>query len=137
MGKYGTTALEAIALARARGTAPDAAWRSVAAEVFAGAPEGMRKVCPRETFLGLCQAGLVRGISGDDAGNRQLGANRQYAVAAVRLLARTPTLAREKKTELWRRVMGSAGADSGKKHNQQLDVVLTLWNEGLIDTDAL
>jgi len=50
----------------------------------------------------------------------------------MRVIANDPEIAAGSKTELWRRVMREAGAEPDKKHNQQLDVVLTLRSHGYI-----
>lgn len=134
MGKYGDTAVEAAVLLRNGYRSAEDAWRVIAGEVFRDAPAARGKVCPRETFLGLCQAGLIRGVPATSCIPSNSGLNRGYSVAAVRLLAAEPNLARQGGTELWRRVMSEVGADSTKRHNQQMDVVLSLWNKGLISS---
>ncbi len=137
MGKYGTTAVQAAKLLRDGHTSADEAWRDVAAEVFPDAPEAKKKGCPREAFLGLCEAGLIRGVSASTC--RKVDSpslNRRYSVAAARLLVADPGLASGSKIDLWHRVMTESGADPGKNQNSQMDVVLALWNAGLIDTSA-
>jgi hypothetical protein len=132
MGKYGDTAVEAAVLLRNGYRSAEDAWRAVAAEMFADAPHGRAKTCPREAFLGLCQAGLIRGVSGSPSLQTGSSLNRAYAQVAVRFLAADPGLGRAGKAELWQRVMKEVGGDPEKRHNQQMDVVLTLWNNRLI-----
>jgi len=86
----------------------------------------------REAFLGLCAAGLIRGVSSATCTEPSSSPNRSYSVIAVRLLEANPDLARATKIELWRRVMKELAMDPKKKPNEQMDVVLTLWNQGLI-----
>jgi hypothetical protein len=137
MGKYGEVALRATELLRhGRATAEDA-WRVVAAEMFADTPAARAKVCPRETFLGLCQAGLLAGVRSDRCEKVESGRNRLYATAAVELLKVHPHLADDKKAAFWRHVLTECGADPDKKANSQMDVVLTLWNRQLIDASRI
>jgi hypothetical protein len=132
MGKYGDTAVRAAGLLQDGYESAEEAWRAVAAEMFPDAPEARRKGCPKQAFLGLCQAGLIRGVSSDRCVKADPSLNRDYAQVAVRLLAADPGLAHAGTAELWRRVMEEVRGDPEKRHNQQMDVVLTLWNERLI-----
>jgi hypothetical protein len=132
MSKYGDTAVRAAGLLREGcGSARDA-WQTIADQVFADSEDGKRKTCPREAFLGLCQAGLIRGVSAATCVEAESGLNRGYARKAVRLLAADPKLAKGTSPALWRRVMKELGV-SRKEHNRQMDVVLALWNEHLIN----
>jgi hypothetical protein len=128
MGKYGDCARESARLA-ASGMHPPDAWEKVSASVFGGGTWSQRKGCPRGAFLGLCSVGLVRGVparhSGPSAG--AAGRNGGYAVKAVRILRISPELASDKRA-LWARVMEG----EEKRHNEQMDVVLALFNDGLI-----
>lgn len=56
--------------------------------------------------------------------------NKLYAVRAVRALRKNPELAYNEEL-LWEQV--SRGKSIS--HNEQLDVVISLWNEGLIETN--
>lgn len=131
MGKYGDTAVRAAGLLQNGYKSAEEAWRAVAAEMFPNTRHGRAKTCPREAFLGLCQAGLIRGVSAASCAEARSDLNRGYAREAVRLLAADPKLAQGTSPALWRRVMKELGIDR-KVHNQQMDVVLTLWNEQLI-----
>ena len=76
-------------------------------------------------FLGLCEEGLVKGIPPGDY--TKSVKNKQYAIDAVRLLRLDPTLAGSKKL-LWQEAIGERRI----KHNQQMDVVVMLWERGLL-----
>ena len=90
-------------------------------------PSSQAKHCPRLAYLGLCEAGLVQGIpKGKYLKNPSL--NAQYAVRAVTLLRSQPGLA-VGQDKLWRLSCGCPG----KRHNGQMDVVLGLWNRGLVE----
>jgi hypothetical protein len=126
MGKYGATAVRSVELLLSGSGSADAAWNRVVKELFDG-PDAQRKSCPREAFLGLCEAGLIAGVPSDACNTTgSPGRNRMYAIAATRLLLAEPRLAHEGKAKLWRRVISAAGDDPGKRENAQLDVVLSL-----------
>ena len=89
---------------------------------------GQKKVCPKDAFLGLCSAGLIKGIpKGDYTDSIE---NKEYAVKAVACLVSNPGLV-EDKNELWVRVIDKPTAKNG-----QMDVVLSLWIEGFIDRNS-
>ena len=132
MGKYGDTAVRAAGLLQQGHESARDAWQTITEQIFAGSEDGRRKPCPREAFLGLCQAGMIRGVSAASCVESDSGLNRGYAREAVRLLRADPKLAQGASPALWRRVMTELRADETKRHNQQMDVVLTLWNKGLI-----
>ncbi len=96
-------------------------WQDAVGKVYPTTPIGQKKRGPREAFLGLCEAGLVKGIPAGQYGS--INRNKDYATEAVRLLK-----AGEHKSisQLW-----SAVAD-GVEHASQMDVVLALWKNGLI-----
>jgi hypothetical protein len=137
MGKYGDTAVKATELLHSGHRSAEDAWRQAAEAVFSGAPESMRKTCPREAFLGLCQEGMLAGVAASSCRRMEWRLNRSYAVAASHLLVAEPDLAHNGKARLWRRVMRKCGADPNKMHNSQLDVVLALLAKGWIDTSAV
>jgi hypothetical protein len=136
MGKYGSTAVRTAGLLRGGCESADEAWQSVAGEVFDDAPDARDKACPREAFLGLCAAGLVRGVSPGTCPEPSRSPNRRYSITAVRLLAADPDLARGSKIGLWRRVLRELGMDPKKKPNEQMEVVLALWEQGLLDAST-
>lgn len=101
---------------------PGERWQDAVQKVYP-TPAGQKKNAPRAAFVGLCEAGLVKGIAAGNysAGNR----NKDYAVAAVALLrAGTHTTV----TQLWSAV---TDGDSSE-HASQMDVVLALWKNKLI-----
>ena len=126
MGKYGTAAIEAVRIYEHRlAESPRAAWEQATSKMFGWGTSSQRKGCPRDAFLGLCEEGLVKGIESGDYTRSQK--NKRYAVDAVAILQRHPSLAGNR-NRLWSKVL----ADEHKKHNSQMDVVIALWNAGLI-----
>ena len=122
MNKYGQTAVKAVQNYKNSYSITEIYSRA-AKEIF-DTKSSQEKGCPKGTFLGLCEEGLVKGIP---KGNYTKSVkNKEYALQAVQILKRSPT-----KTftpiELWLALnLGD------KKSNSQMDVVLALWNNNLI-----
>ncbi len=126
MGNYGLAAVLAVGLINSgRASSPIEAWKSATSEIFGQGTSGQAKGCPKNTFLGLCEDGLVKGVA-PDRYNTRISKNKEYAVQAVKLLRDNPDLA-SSKVALWTMV-----ADAGRVHNSQMDVVISLWNRGLL-----
>ena len=127
--RYGEAALLAVRMDTfGKALTPAERWTDAVCKVYPTATAGQKKNAPRAAFVGLCDAGLVKGIaggagsgSGTSSGNR----NRDYALEAVRLLK-----AGEHKTvtQLWAAVTDGDDVE----HASQMDVVLALWKNGLI-----
>lgn len=130
MKKYGRTSLIAVDLLReGQETEPREAWRKAALQVFPDSKTSRNKGCPRDTFLGLCEAGLVQGVkSGKYTRSKK---NKAYGLKALSILNKSPNLASDEKT-LWGIVM----AGTPKKENSQMDVVITLWQNNLVFREA-
>ncbi len=125
--RYGEAALLATRM-ETYGKALAAAerWEDAVRKVYPTTTAGQKKNAPRAAYVGLCEAGLVKGVAPaagtlSSSGNR----NRDYAVEAVRLLR-----AGEHKTvsQLWTAITDGDDVE----HNSQMDVVLALWKNGLI-----
>ena len=130
MSKYGNVACLAAGEAR-KGKAPQAAWNESAQKVFPNQPASRDKGCPRCAFLGLAEEGLISGISPGGYTNSQ--DNKNYALTGMNLLRQEPNLCNSP-AELWERVMRMLGLE--KNHNNQMDVVTALWNNGDIGHGA-
>ncbi len=106
-------------------------WQIVMLDVFPTQKPSRNKGCPRSTFLGLCENGYVKGVP---IGNYKIlknSKNKNYAIKALKLLKSNPHLATLKPKILWEFVMNGVS----KTPNSQMDIVLALWNEGLINLD--
>lgn len=93
-----------------------------------------RKSCPNiGVHFWLCEAGEIDGVNNGDYMRSRLGRkkNKKYAIEAVKLLRSCPCLASDKK-ELWERAKENTCAVETLRHNNQLDVVLALFEAGLI-----
>jgi len=126
MNKYGQAAIKAVDLIESnRANTPESAWEMATIEIFGAGTSSQSKGCPRSTFLALCEIGKIKGIkSGVYTTARK---NKEYAIKALELLVDNPSLSNDPKI-LWTKIQGGVE----KKHNSQMDVVLALWDEGLI-----
>lgn len=121
MNKYGQVALKATTLA-INGMHPVQAWELAATETFIDSPSAQKKSCPKSVFLGLAQAGLLKGVApGQYTKSRN---NYQYALAALALLKQDESLSQNPK-KLWSHVTKK---EIKVTYNSQMDVVLALWN---------
>lgn len=131
MGKYGQAAVKAVSLiVNGKPSDPAHAWERTTTAMFGKGTSSQAKSCPRDAFLGLCESGMVKGVpSGSYTKSVE---NKAYAVTAAQLLKSNGSLASLSNTALWRRVLTQLSASAGKAHNQQMDVVKTLFDHGLI-----
>ena len=122
--RYGEAALMAVRMETSvKALTPAERWHDAVGKLYPTIVSAQRKAAPKQTFLGLCEAGLVRGINpGQYAPSNK---NKGYALAAVTLL-RAGT--HRTVTQLW------AAVTEGEQvlHSSQMDVVLALWKNGLI-----
>lgn len=104
MGKYGQAALDAVALlTRGKALDPADAWSKATSIMFGKGASSQKKSCPRNAFLGLCDAGLVKGIL---PGNSTTSIdNSSYAVAGAHLLRANPGMRVVGANVLWNRIM--------------------------------
>ncbi len=122
---YGEVAIKA---AKAKGT-PEENWLKEVKKTFINSVSSQKKSCPKSAFLGLCEKGLIKGIP-EGKYTRSID-NKAYAVKAIEIL-RNNTETTYTPKELWIKVKIEL-LILKKDHNSQMDVVLALWNEGLIE----
>ena len=126
MANFGDAANLAAKLIRERRLPPSDAWQRATEMTFPTSRSLQVKGCPKGAFLGLCEAGLVRGAPpGHYTRSKK---NKRYALNAVRALRRTPSLLQDRRA-LW---LAALGEESAKEHNGQMDVVVALWTTGSI-----
>jgi hypothetical protein len=95
--------------------------------MFEGRLPSQKKGCPKGAYLGLCEEGLVNGIP---VGSYTTSVdNKRYALRALSLLCSEPSLSGSAKV-LWDRVLDMDG--KAKAPNGQMQVVLALWQKGLL-----
>ena len=130
MSDYGKAAHRAVQLyTTGLADSPQDAWAQATTEIFGSDTPSQSKGCPKCAFLGLCEEGLVKGIPG---GNYTRSVkNKGYAVDAVAILKRH-TMFAESAADLWDVVMKG----ESKEHNHQMDVVISLWENGLLVAES-
>ena len=104
---------------------PRDAWTKVVTDIFSNSESSQKKGCPKDTYLSLCADGRV--VKVPSGSYTRSVKNRQYALEAINLLYKEPSLANDEKL-LWHKAVH--GED--KVPNHQMEVVLALWNNGLI-----
>lgn len=124
MSKFGECALRSVKLVLNDIVSdPREAWEIISVGLFGDGTSIQKKACPKSTFLGLCEEGLVKGIKKGEY-TKSIN-NKEYALKAVDILKTNIDKTFEAK-ELWSRVV------ENKAHNGQMDIVLELWENGMI-----
>jgi hypothetical protein len=128
MADFGTVAVEtAKRWDQNKPANPDELWRSVCREQEL-TDSMIKKGCPKNTFLGLCEEGLIKNIPpGKYTESKK---NKRYGLAAVKILAKNHSLA-DNPCTLWDAIRAEV-PDRCEKCNGQMDVVIALWKENLI-----
>lgn len=121
--KYGQTAIRTLEIHQTTNLLRDS-W-NIAITDFYDSESSQNKGCPRSTFLGLCEIGLIKGIS-KGGYNSNSTINKNHAIDAVTYLKENKVKSISTK-ELWNKL--NVG---NKSHNSQMDVVLALWYNDLI-----
>lgn len=131
MGDYGQAAVKATQLiASGKESSPVTAWDRTTSASFGKGTSSQMKSCPRDAYLGLCESGLVRGIPSGSYTKSQM--NKLYSVTAVQLIKAKPSLGNLSERDLWTTVLKHLRRNTGKTYNQQMDVVLALFHNGLV-----
>jgi len=125
-GKYGHAAVLAVNfLSIGVAKTPMDAWDQAVAAYFPHSESARNKSCPRAAFLGLCEIGVVKHIPPGHYTRSQK--NKQYALKALACLEKDESL-RNQKDILWSKVLNG----KPRKSNEQMDVVVSLWNAKMI-----
>ena len=122
--RYGEAALIAARMETyGKAITPLTRWQQATEKLYPTSPKAQRKGGPRQAFLSLCEAGLVKGIpAGRYAPENK---DKAYALRAAALLN---SGTHRTVTTLWAEV--TDGEDI--IHNSQMDVVLALWKNDLL-----
>lgn len=123
MGIFGNSAVLAVKLfTEKKLTDPSDAWVQ-AINTMTKSQSVKKKNCPKSAFLALCETGWIHGIpKGSYTGSEK---NKKYAISAIEILRKTPTI--NNCNDLWEQVVRET-----QVHNSQMDVVLSLWRNGLV-----
>lgn len=125
---FGRSAIIATNLINEKKLNPVDAWEKAVVKMFPGSKSNQQKGCPKNTFLGLCENGYVKGVNEGKYTRSKL--NKRYGITALNILQLNKTNVFSK-SQLWKKVLENEGV-TNKYHNSQMDVVLALWNEQLI-----
>jgi hypothetical protein len=120
MSKYAKAAMLAAEILSGGKTGdPREAWDLAVREIFPKSESSQLKGCPRDSFLTLCELGLVAGAP--PSRYTRSVKNRNYVMRAVEILRLNPSLANDKGA-LWLAVL------NGEKRapNHQMEIVLAL-----------
>jgi len=124
MNSYGLAAIYAVEGYKFKKD-PKEAWGVAVSDIFE-TKSTREKGCPKSTFLSLCEVGS-KGIPKGNYAPR-VKENKVYALKALEILKnRNNNPEKIGAIELWK-----LAQNQNKKHNSQMDVVLALWNTGLI-----
>lgn len=121
--KYGEAALIAARLDVPEQVTAAERWDVAVRQLYPEKPYMQKKGAPKGAFLGLCEAGLIKGVAlgPPTPANR----NKEYAVKAAGLLKAGT---HRSVSALWAEV----SAEEELEHGAQMDVVLALWKNGFV-----
>ncbi len=116
MKLYAKSAIKAVELFQVQEITIEEAWYK-AVSLYTESVHSIKKACPKATFLGLCEEGLIEGVpKGSYTSSIH---NKEYAIEAVELIKHMGLIHKE---VLWDMITDTCG----KRHNAQLDVVYGL-----------
>ena len=126
---YSSSAIMAVMFVVKNNLPPSLAWERAVAKEFPNSITSQQKGCPRSTFLGLCEDGYIKEVNLGKYTRSDL--NKLYGITAIEILSGNRTK-RFSNTDLWKAVLQRLSITK-KQHNSQMNVVLALWNEGLLN----
>jgi hypothetical protein len=110
------------------GAAPNDAWVATLRELYA--PEKVasqeKHTCPKWAFCILCNRGEVRHVQPGSCPAAESSSSAAYTLAALERLLADSSLA-DNKSELKRLVFGDQGTDGYRTPNDEVEVLLALW----------
>lgn len=126
---YASSAITAAMLVSKEKITPAEAWAKAVLKEFPNSISSQIKGCPKSTFLGLCEDGYIKKVSLGKYTRSDL--NKLYGITAIEILS--DNRAKQfSNTDLWKAVLQRLSI-SKKQHNSQMNVVLALWNGGLLN----
>lgn len=130
-GKYGGAALRAVHLMVQNNYDHITAWDMAILEAF-GALLGAKqyKNNPKVTFLTLCSLGCISCIMPIHYSTAIK--TKKYVVTALNILSSKDKSTPINPDDLWQEVIAACDAAASLKHNNQMDVVLTLWYANIL-----
>lgn len=104
MSKYGYVAINAVEIFKNRKLSnPLDAWEIAAKEIFEDKEASIKKGCPRNVFLGLCEDGHIIGIP--PGKYTESKSNKAYAIATLELLREREIFKEFPEKEIWKKVL--------------------------------
>jgi len=130
--KFGKIAVKTVSLLKSQSNlTPEEAWNKTTDEIFEDKKSMKQKGCPKNTFLGLFEEGLIKEFPiGNYTRSKK---NKEYGLKGIKVLKQNPNIKTEK--ELWNEVIKNE--EKNISHNNQMDVVLALWENNLINIDKI
>lgn len=130
--KYGSVAVSyAKELIKTKQSPSKDGWEKIARSVFKVEKKiensFVKKGCPKDCFLGICEEGLITGISKGKYTNSIK--NKAYGISAIQILRENEEY-KDQPRKLWEKI-----PDAPKTYNHQMHVVCALWKAGLINKD--
>ena len=125
MGNYGRVAVTAVNLIHNNNLTPRNAWQQALQQLHIN-----DKPCPKTAFLGLAEAGMIRGVRSGHYLRQSNLPNKQRAIALRNIIFRSypPRLPIGIKRTIWLRLTGNTlSNDQGV-----IDVVYTLFRNNLL-----
>jgi hypothetical protein len=128
MNQFGEVAIRALEIYAEKKNDPRESWIEASNEIIGKDSSSSKKVCPRSTFLGLCEEGYIKNIpKGIYLRNRQKNGNKKYAIYAVKILFKDPAM-KNNTHSLWKKAIGNKEI----RENGQMDVVIALFEKKYI-----
>ncbi|KQL43898.1 hypothetical protein AN963_20775 [Brevibacillus choshinensis] len=127
MGRYGEAATNAVNFLHDNiASTPLKAWEMATIKIFGEGTWGQVKGCPRSSFLGLSEEGLIKGVpKGHYTKSQKI---KKCVIKAVELIKNNSELA-DNQSNLWKQVVEGRNIS----HNFQMDKVISLLKSKFID----
>jgi len=127
MNKYEKVVLLTMNRIEAYNEMPEIAWENASIEIFGAKTSSQKKCCPKNSFLGLCEEGMIKGVFQGKYCKKNNSVNKNYVIKALDLICKDKSLIKDK-IGLWKKI-------TKIKYNQQLDVLFILIENGYIVLD--
>ncbi|WP_270827513.1 DUF6979 family protein [Aeromonas sp. Y318-1] len=130
-GKYGGVALRAVYLMAKNNCDHITAWDTAISEAF-GSDLTVKKFKnnPKVTFLTLCSMGVVSCVM--PIAYNSAKKTRKYVTIALSILSQKDISTPINPDDLWSEIIRYCEMEKAIKHNNQMDVVLTLWYANIL-----
>lgn len=116
-----------------RGLDPADAWRRTLEDEYEKdkLDSQLRHTCPKWAFVALCESGAVASVEGSTQTDPRRRRSGEFVLEALDFLRSDPSYAWRKR-DLKDRVFGERGSENYRTPNDEVEVLLALWQGGLI-----